>query len=164
MTLLLYRCESENNRIDKSGFINSKPKLVSGTLKSASSIINPVILIEETDRISYNYAFIFEFGRYFYIHDIISVRNNLWELVMQVDVLMSFRKSIYNLYGFIDRNENEQNPYIVDKKRLVYEGVTSEEIEPTISCDVIKNDELDDNNDYYFVLSGYKIDVEAINE
>lgn len=64
--------------------------------------------------LSANYAYIPLFNRYYVINDIISIRNNIWRLNMSVDVLMSYKKEIRNLYAFVNRNEFDYNKYIRD--------------------------------------------------
>lgn len=55
--------------------------------------------------LSANYVFIEEFNRYYFITDIISVRNNMWRLNMHVDVLMSYKEEIKQQDAFVTRNE-----------------------------------------------------------
>lgn len=94
MDITLYVNSSERQAISKS---LSNGITLTGSLRNESSVINPTILIEATNPSSYNYAYISEFGRYYFITDIVSVRTNLWRVSMSVDVLMSFAQSILNL-------------------------------------------------------------------
>ena len=76
---------------------------LTGELRESTSVKNPVILIESTDLIiGYNYCFITEFARYYFITDIKSVRAGLWEISMRVDVLMSFKSDILSSVAIID--------------------------------------------------------------
>lgn len=104
MVITLYNTYSEKNMINKS-LVNALN--FEGTLRSETSIINPVFNIESsTNLVDYNYCYIQEFGRYYFIKDIRSIRNNLWEISLQVDVLMSFRNDILNSEGIIIDTEN----------------------------------------------------------
>lgn len=67
--------------------------------------------------ISANYVYIPDFNRYYFIEDIVSIRNNLWRINMHVDVLMSYKNAILNTSAFISRNENIYNDDIVDELR-----------------------------------------------
>lgn len=78
----------------------------SGTLKEETSIISPVVLMELENPSSYNYAYIPEFGRYYFINDIVSVRKGLWRISMQVDVLESFKNYILDLGVILSDSEN----------------------------------------------------------
>ena len=75
-TISLFKTDSENNRVVK---VLTDEKQLSGELRNQTSVLNPTIRIESTDNISgYNYCYISEFGRYYYITDIVSVRTNCW--------------------------------------------------------------------------------------
>ena len=78
----------------------------SGTLREETSIISPVVLMELENPSSYNYAYIPEFGRYYFINDIVSVRKGLWRISMRVDVLESFKNYILDLGVILSDSEN----------------------------------------------------------
>ena len=91
MDIILCKNNSEPNKINKN---ISNLLTLSGNLKEDTSILNPVVLIEIEDPAEYNYTYIPEFNRYYFINDIVSVRNGIWRISMTVDVLMSFKSSI----------------------------------------------------------------------
>lgn len=101
MDIILYVNNSERNAIFKS---LSDALTLSGSLRNESSVINPTILIETDNPSSYNYAYISEFGRYYFITDIVSVRIGLWRVILSVDVLMSFQSQILMLDVIISDN------------------------------------------------------------
>lgn len=77
-------------------------------LKSGTSLVSPTFLIENSGRPAYNYIS-FE-GRNYFVNDIISVRNNLWELDCTEDFLGSWKgviggTSAYILYATGGRND-----------------------------------------------------------
>lgn len=94
MDIVLYVNNSERQAITKT---LTNGLTLTGSLRNESSVINPTILIETSNPSSYNYAYIPEFGRYYFITDMVSVRTNLWRMSLSVDVLMSFRNQILNL-------------------------------------------------------------------
>lgn len=61
-------------------------------LKSGTSLLSPTFLLNISGRPTYNYVS-FE-GRYYFITDIISVRNDLWEIQCTVDALASWKSDI----------------------------------------------------------------------
>lgn len=77
-----------------------------GELREESSIIHPVILIE-SERIpkDINYLRIQEFGRYYFVEDIVSVRNKLWRIHASVDPLMSFSDELMTCGGVLVKGE-----------------------------------------------------------
>lgn len=94
MEIVLYVTGSESNALDK--VLQSSFEL-QGSLRSESSIINPTFLIQANNITQYNYCFIPDFNRYYFITDIVSIRTNLWRVSCRVDVLMSFKTQILNL-------------------------------------------------------------------
>lgn len=107
MQISLFTCTAENHRVDKSAYINNRFNL-DGTLRNESSVIDPVILIEKSNpaKYHYNYMYIDEFKRWYYINDIISIRNNIWEIHAHVDVLYTWYADIGNMECIIDKTED----------------------------------------------------------
>ena len=110
-TISLFKTASENNRVVK---VLTNEKQLSGELRNQTSVLNPSIRIESADNIStYNYAYISEFGRYYYITDIVSVRTNCWIVSLRCDVLMSYKDEIQGLNVILDNTqENGLSNYI----------------------------------------------------
>ena len=104
---------SETNKIGKDLVVLAT---LSGTLKNGTSIIDPTILIESNTVPLCNYAIINSFGRKYFVKDINSVKNNLWELSMHVDVLDSYINEIKATKAIISRNEFEYNLYLNDDR------------------------------------------------
>lgn len=118
MVVKLYKTSSENDRVVKE---LTEELSLTGTLRDSTSILNPTLTIEgDIDIASKNYAYIEEFGRYYFIDDIVSIRNNLWSVSMSVDVLMSYKDDILNLDCIIERQERKYNLYLNDSDILTY--------------------------------------------
>ena len=112
-TISLFKTASENNRVIKT---LTDEKQLSGELRNQTSVLNPSIRIESADNIStYNYAYISEFGRYYYITDIVSVRTNCWTVSLRCDVLMSYSDQIKAITGVVVRQESNPNKLLVDR-------------------------------------------------
>ena len=110
-TISLFKTASENNRVVKT---LTDEKQLSGELRNQTSVLNPSIRIESADNISaYNYAYISEFGRYYYITDIVSVRTNCWTVSLRCDVLMSYKDEIQGLNVILNNTqENGLSNYL----------------------------------------------------
>lgn len=81
---------------------------LSGTLREATSVTNPIITVESNSTIvSYNYCYIPEFSRYYFVVDVKSMRNDLWAITLKVDVLMSFQEAILNTPAIIDHTTEQ---------------------------------------------------------
>lgn len=88
--------EFSNNKSDERQIYKTlvnKNNLI-GTLRDASSIIHPVIMVELDEIPRYNFCYISKFRRYYYIRNIESYRKNLWIITLECDVLMSFKNDI----------------------------------------------------------------------
>lgn len=94
MNITLYVTGSERHAVRKT--LQSGLELT-GSLRGESSVINPSFLIQANNPSQYNYCYIPEFGRYYFISNITSVRTNIWRIDCSVDVLMSFQEEILNL-------------------------------------------------------------------
>lgn len=117
MQITLYKCTAENNRVDKSSYLSSAVN-INVTLKQMTSVMNPTMTITDSagslDVTSYNYLYIPDWNRYYFINNITSVRNGLWEISASIDVLHTYRNGIRGLKGVILRQENDYNVYLPD--------------------------------------------------
>lgn len=110
MKLTLYRMFGEDNRINKASHREVLYSLT-GTLRSETSITSPVIEVHLSGTIDLkiiNYAYIEEFNRFYFIDDIISVRNEVWEFHFRVDVLQSYYSVINDLPCIVARTSNKE--------------------------------------------------------
>lgn len=103
MNITLYINNSEKNKIGKN---LTNDFSLSGTLRDATNIINPVILIELNEIGNYNYCYIPDFNRYYFITDIIAIRTGLFAVSLTVDVLESFKTDIKNLSVILLNTQN----------------------------------------------------------
>lgn len=110
--IILYKTIDPSNKLDKS---LTNAITLTGTLRDGCSVISPKITIESSTNISqYNYAYIEEFNRYYFITGIDVVRNNLWSLSMKIDVLMSYNASIKQLDVIVNRSASNWNALLTD--------------------------------------------------
>lgn len=115
MEIVLYNNTSEKNKIDKN--ITTVATLT-GSIKGESSITHPIILIEYSDPIAFNYVYIAVFGRYYYVNDVTVVRTGLLRVSLSVDVLESFKTLILTQNVIIDKNEIDFEKYLPDENLL----------------------------------------------
>ena len=153
-TIMLYQNSSEPHRVDKSEFLTEVGGY-SGIFRDSANIVNPIIRIQANDIPNFNYVKIGILNRYYFVTDYDIVRTGLIDLYLTEDVLMTYREGIYKLQAFIDRNQYANNPYLVDKKRVIEEGINVET--HSIENDVMSNPFLQPDTDIRFVMNGYKI-------
>lgn len=149
MEIILYQNKAEKYRQNKTKYM-TEVDVIAGTLREETSITNPIITIQ-AENINFNYIYILEFKRYYYVNNYTSIRNDLWEIECSVDVLMSYSEAIGNLTAFIDRNENEYNKYISDDKIVAEVGYTYSMIE--FYNNILKESA-------FYVVSGFGIGME----
>ena len=88
---------------------------LSGTLREGCSVIRPVIGFDlgRTSYSNYNYAYISDFGRYYYIQDW-AWEGGLWCAYMEADPMASFKDGIGNSSCYVLRSASEYDGTIVD--------------------------------------------------
>lgn len=115
MNITLYVNSSEKNKIGKTKTIVDT---LEGSLRESSSIIKPVILIEYNAPTAFNYVYIDEFARYYFVNDVVVVRNNLLRVSLTVDVLESFSSGILAQNVIVDNSTNDYDLYLPDDNLL----------------------------------------------
>lgn len=113
--------KSEPNKLDKK---IENISTLSGTLKSETSIIDPVILLncDINDVVNCNYVSIPVFNRSYFVNNIRSVRKDLVEFSCHVDVLSTYKDEIRNNTAIIKRQEKKWNLYLNDGVFKVYQN------------------------------------------
>ena len=103
MEIKLYKTSSPRKKLVKD---LTDGITLAGTLRGQTSIMSPSLQIQDIAVIGYNYCFIPDFGRYYYINGINALRANLFELSLGIDVLMTYAAEIRNNTAIIDRTES----------------------------------------------------------
>ena len=116
MVITLYNNASEKNKISKSLTV---VETLTGSIKESSSIIRPEITIERATPTGFNYCYIDEFDRYYFVNDVTVIRDNIMRLSLYVDVLESFKTEILSQNVIIDKNTNDIDKYLPDENWLV---------------------------------------------
>lgn len=97
-------------------------------LKESTSILRPVIRIRtNSDITGYNYMQISQFSRYYFIDDIVSIHNDVWEVSGHVDVLETYKTQILSNTAVIKRQSVKYNTYLNDPewKTYAYEQIAA---------------------------------------
>ena len=148
MKITLYKTPSSPNKIEKT----LKGEIVYDNimLKEDTDVKNPVIIISgihKADSISdYNYAYIPQFHRYYWIDNISFNKGGLIELYMRVDVLMSYKESILNSKQLIDRVEEKGKMYLTN-----YDWTTDERT--YTRTEMFNEDFFNKNGDSYILVT-----------
>lgn len=118
--IVLLHNKSERNVIGKTFVSGSGNRLkIEGANFFDESISAPVFTIAASEVYTYNYAYVPALHRYYYITDIIALKNNMLELHMQVDPLQSFKDEIKACKAICSRSEWRNNYLINDGAMMV---------------------------------------------
>lgn len=171
MNITLYKYSHERNLMNKTNYLLDSLQIQNVILKERTSIIEPILLLSNigTDgnrAIDYNYVYIPDFERYYFIRDYIFEANQLVSLICEEDELFTYRTQLLLLTGLVTRNEYNYNVYASDDvmqyeldegvevtKLILQTGRLSFNVQPTASTYNIVLTCL--NNQYQSVTSGY---------
>lgn len=156
--IVFYKMTCERNRVNKKNFLRDKLEY-SGTLREGSSIINPVITVEEPTSalVGYNYCYIAAWNRYYFITDIVAVSNFLWEVSMRVDVLNTFKTEIYNQECIMKRSTLGDRRLYDSEAPLNVPKIYYDHGKSPLSGDYVYND------DYYPTINTYNYVLSVIS-
>ena len=128
-SMILYRLNDERNVVNKNLTLVS---VMTGNFKAPLGIKNIEIDVINYDiDNSYNYVYIPKLKRYYYVTNIQLVNKDYTKLLLQEDVLMSWKTLILNQSAFITRWEGSTNRFLVDSRRPMKDVPTVTYIELT---------------------------------
>ena len=113
-TVTFYNNESPVEKIGKT--LAAGAVITGCALKDNTSILNPVLRLKTGAPVyEYNYMYIEEFERYYFIDDIFSVNNNVWDISGHVDTLETYKGDILGNSAILENTENTGiNMYLND--------------------------------------------------
>lgn len=83
-------------------------------LKSGTSLLRPTLLLSNSSYPDYNYCQFM--GMYYFIRDIVSVRNDLWELYLIVDPLATAKANILASTQYVCYSSQQGNTWLPDTR------------------------------------------------
>lgn len=121
MEVQFFYNQSDNRQINKQLV---EGITIQGEVRDSASIMTPTIRFESADVIRYNYCYIPDFQRYYSFTDITAFRNDVYDISMTVDVLMSFRNDIMRLACIVDKQGEVVNgDEYIDDSSLVTDNL-----------------------------------------
>ena len=125
MTITFYNNYSEDNKIHKE---ISDELSFEGTLRDEEvSLSNPTIRFKlNNDILTKNYCYIPEFRRYYYVVNFSIIRNEIVEVTLKSDVLMSFWEEFKGNAAYVDKSRDYGNFYLVDENLPVQQNTKIE--------------------------------------
>lgn len=132
MVVNLYNTPSDNNVIGK--VLNDELVLDDVKLKDATDIMNPTLVLKSQDVFNYNYAYLPKFGRYYFVKSISVKPNHIYTVMLDIDVLESWKEDILKSKGMISKGTGGNPDYNDgDYESLVTKSATN--YESTITLD-----------------------------
>lgn len=110
MTIIFYKTLSKPNEINK---VLQNSFTITGNFKTDTDIIKPIIKVLNTTDFNifdYNYCYISELKRYYFIEDITILADKLFFISLSLDVLYTYKNAILSSVGNISRySQNVQS-------------------------------------------------------
>lgn len=121
MEVQFYFNQSDHRQINK---LLVEGEKFEGQARDETNVITPIITFDTPNVLPYNYAYIPQFQRYYTVLDKNSFREGLFEITLDVDVLMSFRQDIFNMSAVVDKQTMPANgDEYIDDGSLVADNV-----------------------------------------
>ena len=107
MNCILYNNQSQENKLNK--VLTNKGTRTIIFLDSVD-FLHPRITVKSLPTET-NYVYIESLGRYYFISDIKNLKNELFELNLRCDVLMTYKQDIEESQAIITESTNEVNSH-----------------------------------------------------
>lgn len=117
--VILYQYNGENDVVNKK---LNRLGVITGVFRNIASITHLIMEIEYNKLPDFNYVYVKDFNRYYFVSNYSSIVNNMWQLELVVDVLTTYRNVILESSGFVDRNEYYFDAFLNDSKCVIQEG------------------------------------------
>ena len=135
MILNLYTVNDGDNVINKT---LSNKLSIDIALKRSANITSPQIMLEELlgiDFNDFNYAHIPDLNRYYFINQITSINNTVWQFDFNCDVLETYKNDILNSLARFRRNIKDGDYLNTSIDHNIFNTVTKFNSDVTIEDD-----------------------------
>lgn len=113
MNVVLYNYSGDRRKINK--YLATIATVTILAITDDTNILHPTIVID-TRAFNFNYVYIANFGRYYYVDNIKLMGGERIALQLSVDVLMSHKSAILSSQVIADRSSSNNDPYLKDNK------------------------------------------------
>lgn len=121
MIVKFYYNQSDDRQINK---VLTGETSFEGVPRGDVDIMTPVIRFDSSDILRFNYCYIPELQRYYSVRSINAYREGLYDVTLEVDVLMSFRNHILRLECIVDKQAQSMNgDEYIDDGSLVTDNI-----------------------------------------
>lgn len=121
MIVKLYKCYDSKNKLNKT---LTDEFLLTGNFKNNFSLtdIQLVLYFDNIKLFDYNYVYIELLHRYYFVDDCKILSNNRIELILSIDVLMTYKTDIENMRVKLNKSSiifDDSDCNVSDSKKLV---------------------------------------------
>ena len=113
MQMTLYNYSGDRRRVNK--YLNTIASVNIIAITNDTNILSPSIIIG-TRAFNFNYVYIPNFNRYYYVDDFKLLGGERIGLELSCDVLMSHKSAILSSLCIADRSSSNNDPYLRDTR------------------------------------------------
>lgn len=138
----LYSYTDRENTVNKT---LTDPTTIEGLMRDAVNILQPVIRLKHTGTFNYNYCFVRDLNRYYYITGYTVIDNTQIELRLRIDVLKTYEDAIMSATGtVIERSDANK---FISLRRQVFDA------RPNVEHIEFPQQDLFDNNGHIIMVT-----------
>lgn len=90
---------------------------IEGDLRQTFDVLHPTVTLRKQPRPTFNYCYIPDLGRYYFVDRVSFEGNNAYELTLRVDVLKTYESEILAATGRVSESDNP-DPYISNRETI----------------------------------------------
>lgn len=126
MTVTLFNNSSDKRQLNKN---ITEIKTISAIAKGDINIISPTIIINYFNNVDFNYCYISNFNRYYFVNSITLLQGQRVQIELKIDVLMTYKDEIKNLTVNVLRYENIEPTFLTDSRIPLFSDTIQKVIE-----------------------------------
>lgn len=134
MLMKLYTTKTPNNTIGK---VLENEIEYNIKFKSQADRTKPVVVLMSETMIDFNYAYIPDFKRYYFVESIEVTPNKIYNISLRCDVLESFKNDILESSGFVNQQTTPNKYYNSDYQTEIKKEV--DVIKSNVTLDTTKS-------------------------
>ena len=134
MLMKLYTTKTPNNEIGKVLENETENNI---KFKSQADRTKPVVVLMSETMIDFNYAYIPDFNRYYFVENIEVTPNKIYNISLRCDVLESFKNDILESSGFVNQQTTPNKYYNSDYQTEIKKEV--DVIKSNVTLDTTKS-------------------------
>ena len=114
LEIQLYNYTGHPDTVNK---VLQNPVKLTGAFQNIANMVYPVFTVRTSTPITANYAYIPEFGRYYFIDDIRVITGDKTEIRLSVDVLKTYETEVLTAVGTLNESDTP-NPFASNRNNV----------------------------------------------